>query len=79
MARQTVNELLPAIGAVVAVRFEQIEVACQVIDAKSAWGKERILIMPLNGGGTQWVELGRVNRAPAYDPTKTFAPYRIPA
>lgn len=59
---QTVNELLPAIGATVMVRFEAVYVPCVVHDAKSSYGRERLKIEPVGGSGTQWVELGRVTR-----------------
>jgi hypothetical protein len=64
MGRSTVSELLPAIGAEVMVRFEQISVICVVNDAKSSYGKERILVQPVSGCGVQWVELGRVSAIP---------------
>lgn len=58
--RQTVRELIPAIGAHVAVRFESIEIKCRVLDAKNAYGKVRLLIEPISGNGSQWIELSRV-------------------
>lgn len=63
--RHTVRELAPAIGARVHVRFESILVACTVRDAKSAWGKVRLLIEPVSGDGFQWIELERLAQAPA--------------
>jgi hypothetical protein len=58
--KQTVRELRPALGAEVIVRFEQLSIACVVLDAKSSYGRERLLIQPLIGCGTQWVELSRI-------------------
>lgn len=60
MARQTVNELLPAIGATVMVRFESVSVPCLVLDARSCWGKEQLRVEPVRGLGQQWIELGRI-------------------
>lgn len=59
--RNTVRQLLPAIGTLVAVRFESLVIECRVIDAKNAYGTVRILVAPLAGSGTQWVELTRVD------------------
>ena len=39
MSRQTVRELLPAIGARVLVRFESLAIACVVKDAKERLGQ----------------------------------------
>jgi hypothetical protein len=58
--RNTVQQLIPAIGAVVMVRFESITVACTVCDAKNAYGRVRLLITPELGSGSQWVELERL-------------------
>lgn len=58
--RQTVQQLIPAIGQDVMVRFESIVVACKVVDAKNSWGKVRVQIVPMSGTGTQWIELERI-------------------
>lgn len=58
--RNTVQQLIPAIGAVVSVRYEEITVRCTVVDAKNSWGKVRLLITPELGNGSQWIELGRL-------------------
>lgn len=56
----THNEMTPAIGAKVLVRFESIHVACTVIDAKTAYGRPRLLIRPEAGEREQWIELNRL-------------------
>jgi hypothetical protein len=56
----TAREMIPALGAHVLVRFESLTVECWVKDVKNAWGKPRLLIVPVVGSGEQWVELGRV-------------------
>ncbi len=62
----TAREMIPAVGATVYVAFEQIAFACTVRDVKTAWGKPRLLVAPLQGTGEQWVELPRIVRiAPA--------------
>lgn len=57
---RTVNELTPAIGQYVYVRFESISVGCLVKDAKQSWGKVRLLVSPADGQGEQWIELERL-------------------
>lgn len=56
----TVIEMLPAVGSRAMVQFEDVAVECDVIDAKSAWGKTRLLVEPVSGNGSQWVEMQRV-------------------
>lgn len=58
--RQTVNELIPAVGQNVSVRFESVIVHCRVMDAKSSYGKVRLLVTPLDGCDSQWIELSRL-------------------
>jgi len=60
MMRQTVQELTPAIGAVVLVRYQEIVVECRVRDAKASYGKVRLLVHPIAGRGCQWIELSRL-------------------
>lgn len=56
----TANEMIPAVGRKVLVRFEDLEVLCIVRDVKTAWNRPRLRIEPVSGTGSQWVELGRV-------------------
>ena len=56
----TATELIPAVGTLVNVYFEQVTVACRVLDAKKVWDKVRLLVEPLQGRGCQWVELPRI-------------------
>jgi hypothetical protein len=58
----TAREMSPAIGTVVIVRCESLEVSCIVIDVKNSYGRERLLIKPVAGEGTQWIEMSRVIR-----------------
>lgn len=60
----TANEMIPAVGVRVDVRFEDLRVTCTVVDVKTSWGKPRLLIEPVSGSGQQWVELGRVHLLP---------------
>jgi hypothetical protein len=57
----TVNELKPAIGQEVSVRFESVRVLCTVLDAKSAYGRARFLVSPIgtSEANSQWVEMDR--------------------
>ena len=56
----TCLSMLPAIGAPVRVRFESIYVECIVRDVKSSWGKARLMVVPVTGSGSQWVEMDRI-------------------
>lgn len=56
----TVRQLQPAVGATVQVRFEELLITCTVRDAKSAYGRVRLLVEPHQGIGQQWVELSRL-------------------
>ena len=58
----TVGELSPAIGQDCYVLFEQLTIACRVADVKTSYGRVRLLVTPLSGSGSQWVELGRLVR-----------------
>jgi hypothetical protein len=58
---KTAAELAINIGAEVLVQCESIRVACVVKDAKNSWGRVRLLVEPIQGAGSQWVELGRVS------------------
>lgn len=57
----TANEMIPAVGMTVNVRFESLQVLCTITDVKMAYGRARVQIKPLAGDGTQWVELSRVS------------------
>jgi hypothetical protein len=52
--------MFPAIGARVMVRFEDVEVACTVENVKTTYGRTRLLVKPLRGKGSQWIETPRV-------------------
>ena len=57
----TAKEMIPAVGAVVVVRVEDVlMVNCKVVDVKTAWGRPRLLVTPVAGSGRQWVDLSRV-------------------
>ena len=56
----TARQMLPAIGSTVSVRFEQIQVVCNVVDVKQAYGTVRVQVVPTAGAGSQWVELPRL-------------------
>ena len=56
----TTNELIPATGAEVLVRFEDLHIACRVLDSKMSYGRPRLQIEPLVGVGAQWIELSRL-------------------
>lgn len=57
----TATEMIPAVGVTVLVRFENCRVGCVVSDVKQAYGATRLLITPIDGIGSQWVDMGRVS------------------
>lgn len=66
----TVKGLAPAIGQIVLVRFEEVKITCEIVDVKNSWNKVRVLVAPVNGVGTQWIELGRI--IPEHSPVKAI-------
>ncbi len=56
----TTAEMMPALGAVVLVACDGLQVRCKVLDAKESWGRPRLRVTPISGAGSIWVELGRV-------------------
>lgn len=58
----TAREMLPAIGQTVSVRSDIGEVHCKVLDVKSAYGRNRLLIVPIAGTGETWVDITRVSK-----------------
>ena len=60
MTQNTVTQLLPAIGALVAVRMEDLTIHCRVLDVKRSWDRIRLQVQPLAGSGSQWVDISRI-------------------
>jgi hypothetical protein len=56
----TANKLNMAIGQVVRIRIESWIVPMAILDAKSSYGQARVLVAPLNGSGSAWVDLSRI-------------------
>lgn len=54
--------MIVAVGQQVTLRVNTLHVECKVLDVKHVWGKERVLITPVSGGGEQWVELSSLVR-----------------
>jgi len=71
--RNTVRDLVPAVGAKVTVRFEKLAIVCTVLDAKNSYGQVRLLVEPVAGAGEQWIELGRLVAAPAGAASAAFS------
>ena len=57
---ETTNTLTALIGQTALVRFETVYVSCKVIDSRFAWGRTDLLVEPISGHGSQWVEKSRV-------------------
>lgn len=56
----TAKDMLPAIGSRALVRFESVLVECIISDAKFAYGNARVLVSPISGSLTQWVDFSRL-------------------
>lgn len=57
----TYNDMTPAVGQRVSVRFEELRITCSVRNVKSSYGRVRLLVAPESGSGEQWVEMSRLN------------------
>jgi len=60
VTQNTVTQLLPAVGALVAVRMEELTIHCRVLDVKRSWDRIRLQVQPLTGSGSQWVDISRI-------------------
>ena len=49
-------DLVQMVGKVVAVKKDDLEVYCRVENAKSSYGRHRLLVKPIVGNGETWVE-----------------------
>jgi hypothetical protein len=56
----TANELSKYVGTTIFVRFEDLIVSCVVTDAKTTFGRDRLLVRPTDGRGEQWIEFSRL-------------------
>jgi hypothetical protein len=56
---QTANEMGKLIGQIGTVKYGQIEVAVEVLDVKQAYGQTRVMVTPVNGSGTEWIDTRR--------------------
>lgn len=56
----TVQTMQSAIGKTVYLRVDSLHVSCEVTDAKSAYGRIRLLVKPVSGSGEMWVEESRL-------------------
>ena len=50
------GELVRMVGKVVAIPVGDMEVYCRVEDAKSSYGRHRVLAKPIVGNDETWVE-----------------------
>jgi hypothetical protein len=54
---RTAKQMIVAVGQRVCLNCDGLHVDCTVKDVKSAWGRERVLLVPVAGTGERWVEL----------------------
>ena len=57
---ETAASMIVLVGRAVQIRFEKVSVLCNVVDSRSQWGRTDILVEPVGGSGSQWVEKNRV-------------------
>jgi hypothetical protein len=58
----TANEMIPAVGQEILVRFEDIRIQCVIRDVKFAYGRPLFDVEPIAGDGRQWVSMDRLLR-----------------
>src|ERR1051326_690315 len=58
----TAKQMIPAVGSKVLVRFDGFGIPMMITDAKSAWGRVRLQVTPVDGEGSAWIECDRVIR-----------------
>jgi hypothetical protein len=65
----TTRQMAQAIGKHVGLKIESLIIPVEITDIKEAWGRLRFEVTPLQGSGSQWVEIGRLSRqpGPGYD------------
>ena len=63
----TAREMVPALGSRVLISsgIGEIEIMVSVIDVKTSWNQVRLLVSPVSGSGSAWVELSRLRHGSA--------------
>ena len=56
----TANQLIVAVGQTVNVQVEKWVIPMTVKDAKTAYGVPRVLVEPVSGEGSAWIDLSRI-------------------
>jgi hypothetical protein len=44
------------------VQFDKLSVKVRILDARKSFGRDDVLITPVNGSGEQWIDLTRVHQ-----------------
>ena len=65
----TATMMLPAIGQTVHAAFEDLTIEVRVSDVKSSYGRVRLLVSPVSGLGSQWIEVSRLRAAESTNST----------
>ena len=42
------------------VQFDKLKVKIKVIDSRKSFGRDDVLVTPVNGSGEQWIDITRV-------------------
>ena len=75
MSIATATQMLPAIGQTVRAQFEDLIIEVRVSDVKSSYGRVRLLVSPVAGTGSQWIEVSRLRAAPSGSGSQSLIGY----
>jgi hypothetical protein len=67
----TAIEMQAAINKYVWLKVDTLRVLCMVDDVKVSFGQPRFLIRPIAGNGSQWMEIGRLEKYEKAQPTSS--------
>jgi hypothetical protein len=56
----TISELAGSIGREASLSVESFAMRVKIMDIKQAYGRERYLVVAVDGAGKQWVESSRL-------------------
>lgn len=57
---ETAASMIVLVGKTALVRFEKVKVLCSVLDSRYQYGRTDLLVEPVGGSGSQWVERSRI-------------------
>jgi len=57
----TAAHMAALLGRAGLLKTEALGVPVTILDARTSWGSTQVLVQPVNGTGSAWVALNRVN------------------